>query len=170
MFTPDTRQRYALLGAMLILAVVFMQSGCKNDEPTAPSEPFLITRAEITRNLSPLPSLVLGKGQVTTFKYQVAYTLAPPDTGNNSIVFSGFYGFDANDAMPGGGFYSDSAKYVFTANTPRDLIPAANSGIDSVTVSFTIPANFVQLTLIAGPIDPTTRIFKASDTYSWIVQ
>jgi hypothetical protein len=169
MFIHHAHQRPAALVAAMMLAVVCLQSpGCTNDEPTAPSQPFLLTRAEITRNLSPLPSLVLGGGQLTTFKYQVAYTLAPPDTGSNSIVFSGFYGYDANDARPGGGFYPDSAKYV--AGTPRDFSPAANSGIDSVTVSFTIPSNFVQLTLIAGPIDPATRLFKTSDTYSWIVQ
>jgi hypothetical protein len=154
---------------VVILGVVLELGGCTNDEPTSPSEPFLLTRVHITRNLSPLPSVVLGAGQSVSFRYEVAYTLAPEDTAqkNNIALFSGFFGYDANDIDGNGNFIVDSAKFV----TSRDFLPVTNSGIDSVTTTVSIPNNFVALNLITGIINPTTRFFiRGTDIMNWTVR
>jgi hypothetical protein len=155
--------------SVLVLGAVLIQSGCTNDEPTSPSEPFLLTRVHITRNLSPLPSVVLGAGQSVAFRYEVAYTLAPEDTAQKNAIalFSGFFGYDANDVDGNGNFIVDSAKFV----TSRDFVPVSNGGIDSVSTTVTIPGNFIALNLITGFINPTTRFFiRGTDVMSWIVR
>ncbi len=155
--------------SVLVLGAVLLQSGCTNDEPTSPSEPFLLTRVHITRNLSPLPSDTLRAGQSVAFRYEVAYTLAPEDAAqkNNIALFSGFFGYDANDVDGSGNFIVDSAKFV----TSRDFVPVTNSGIDSVSTTVAIPNNFIVLNLITGIINPQTRFFiRTIDTQDWVVR
>jgi len=99
----------------------------------------------------------------------VAYTLAPLDTAqkNNIRLYSGFYGYDANDIGGNGNFIVDSAKFILS----RDFLISTNAGIDSVSTNVSIPSNFVELNLITGIIDPTTRIFiRGTDTQTWTVQ
>ena len=154
---------------VLVLGSVLLPGGCTDDEPTAPSDPFLLTRVHITRNLSPLPSVVLGAGQSVSFRYEVAYTLAPEDTAQKSTIalFSGFFGYDANDIDGNGNFIVDSAKFV----TSRDFLPVTNSGIDSVATTVSIPGAFVALNLITGIINPQTRFFiRGTDLMGWTVR
>ncbi|MFQ5750546.1 MAG: hypothetical protein ACE5HI_00995 [bacterium] len=117
----------------LYISVVFVGAfafifACSDDHiPNSPNEPFLFTDIEISNDVIPIPGTIFTAGQLVSFDFKVAYTLAPEEVKKRDdiVLFIDFLAFDA---------LSDS----FLVSS-QIMFLSANSDIFKISPSVDIP-------------------------------
>jgi hypothetical protein len=151
-----------LIAVCSVLAVLLAAGCAKDDIPTTPGGPFLLTRVSIERDVLPVPETTIAKNQSVTARYGIAFTLSPDDEKNraNLRLFVGVYGISANDTLVSiGTFPGRTLTLAAGTNTIRD------------SLTFTVPAAAATVSIEAF-LDSTTFLnpVMSIDRRTWNVQ
>jgi hypothetical protein len=145
------------------LAALAGLSCSKDDIPTTPPPPFLITYVAVSKFVSPPTTTILHRDSTYLIRFSVDYTLNP-DTDANRSLFTVF---------------ADVAEFA-EADTLVDVIGfipfpfpdlTASSGTVTDSILFTVPASGQPfLRVIAGVARKTASTFNFRSGPRWSVQ
>ena len=139
---------------MMILGAALAAGSCsKDDIPTTPPSPFLLTDVAISKFVTPPTTGTLHPGSHYVARFTVSYTLAPDVDANRSQngVFAEVNSYDAT--------YNYLATLGTLAFTPQPL--TGPSGAVSDSIGFTVPATGASYIFIEAGIG-----LRTSGTFS----